>query len=170
MKKAQLTLSALVLLLPASVAASPEATLPRIFVVEPAANPAPADNGLWRPAARDVERARAALIAYLSVAHSTPDADQSWNERNRPEIRDKIDTYLLQFAGVRRGDGRQYYSKQGNGPRAILITGMCQNPFGGEGDLTTGIVLINDGGSCYFTAIYDPAEDRIAGFYVNAVL
>jgi hypothetical protein len=165
MKAARISLSALMLLLPAGVAASPEGATPRIYVVEPAAHPAAADNGLWRPAAEDVERARKALITYLSVAHSTPDPAQSWYERSRPEIRDKIDTYLLQFAGVRKGEGRLYYSTQGDGPKAILVTGLC-HPLD-EVRLTSGIVTIFDGGSCFFTAVYDPVEDRIDKFQVN---
>jgi hypothetical protein len=163
LRAAHLSLSALALLLPVGVIASPDAAPPRIYVVEPSPDRPDAYDGIWRPSGEEIERARSALVAYLAVAH--PPAE-SGSERYR---RGSFDTYILQFAGVRSGGEDHDYSTRGDGPKAILIKGMCSHPYRDDDRLTKGIVTIQDGGACYFTAVYDPMKNEIVRFAVNGV-
>jgi hypothetical protein len=166
-KAKQFSLSALIFLLPAGVAASPADAQPRIYIVEPSPDYQAAHDGVWRPNGDDIEEAKAALLAYLAVPHPPSTAQQRHDEYYRPEIRDRVHAYILQFAGVRMGDARDLYAVHGRGPKAILVTGICGLAGAHPERLTRQPFEMEDNGTCFFRAIYDVRRARIVEFRVN---
>ena len=142
---------------------------PRTYTVRPAP-PFAADNrGFWVPTAAEAKRARRALLAYLALGRPPATVGNEWSEKWRSAINREIATYSLQLMGVRRGAGDRIFGWDGAAPKAILILGRCRLDPGLAAKLTRELLFVEDGGHCYFTALYDPQGDRLAYFDVNGI-
>lgn len=98
----------------------------------------------WRPTADEIAEAESKLAAYLAVAPN-PDAH---------DIPSKLDKY-----------GRQYFGAARDGRRVLVIHAFCDT-FGAD-DLTKSLVMVDDGGDCFFEAYYDMDGHHFAGLSVN---
>lgn len=129
----------------------------------------PDGSGPWLPSKAQAVEAEAALRDFS--AH--PEADKlSWSlsrssKMFRFALAGKLEGYVLQFAGVRRGQGDRTEADAGTGPRVIRISGFCNWP--GPAMLATREVIEADGGTCYFRAIYDLDLKAITYFAVNGL-
>jgi hypothetical protein len=156
-------------MLAARPAAAAPAEGPRTYIVRPAP-PFAADNkGFWVPTAAQAKRARRALLAYLAPGRPPATVGNQWSEKWRSAIRREIATYSLQLMGARRGAGDRLFGWDGAAPKAILVLGRCRLDPGQAAKLTRELLFVEDGGHCYFTALYDPGGDRLTYFEVNGI-
>lgn len=124
------------------------------------------DKGQWAVSEAQAAEAKLALLDYLATAHPTQNSMDQLAERERPSIHAKIATYYLQYYGG------LYGTKSGwddAGEKQILINGLCEMlppPFGSEG-MRKELIGVNDGGGCFFRALYNPAQHKITVFTVN---
>jgi hypothetical protein len=148
---------------------APAIERPRLYVIQPdPAFPEP-HPAFWVPKPAEVERATSVLLAYLALAGPIVPVGNAWSEKWRPAIAREIGDYSLQFTGVRRATGNQAYKTGDTGPKSILILGLCRVDPGEGANLTRVLLFVEDGGHCYFTAVYDPEEDRLTYFDVNGI-
>ena len=126
-------------------------------------------TGLWTPEQKDIEQAEKALRLFLATPSSNTDSSflTRMHEAGRQAVNSHYDSYALQFSGVRRPTGKFIYDTEGKGPKAISISGFCKGGSIKDDDLQKGEVLVSDGGSCYFRAVYDVDRNEIIYFSVN---
>jgi hypothetical protein len=142
--------------------------LPEVYVVPSHLAPGQPGTGQWRPAGTQVSAAREALRRYLNDA-SVPERNM-WERAGREDVRAKYDSYILQMEGVRRSVGKRLFETQGNGPKQIHIGGFCPEIAHTTRDrIKREPLLITDGGSCIFQAMYDLESKQITFFAVNGV-
>lgn len=98
----------------------------------------------WTPSLQDIAAAEAKLSDYLLVA---PNEDAH-------DIPPRLDRY-----------GRQYFGVSVRGRRILVINAFCR-PFD-EKRLRASLIMIADGGDCYFEAFYDMTTGKFAGISVN---
>jgi hypothetical protein len=121
----------------------------------------------WRPTREEAAEAKAALLDYLTVGElPAGDSPQSFTIAYLPIIEERIGGYSLQYFGG-------YYSwRQGravpdrSGEKEIFVNGLCKGPWLQEG-VAKQLITVNDGGACFFHALYSPAQKRIMMFSVN---
>jgi len=90
-------------------------------------------GGSWAPTDREVAEARSQLEPYVSrQASSGNEQLPDWN------------SYTFQYQG-----------QELRGKRVILVNAFCSAP---PPSAATEMVLVFDGGACYFTAHWDPLE------------
>lgn len=94
----------------------------------------------WTPPTGDVLAAERALAAYID-AH--PDLGV-----------DPLDAYARQYVGVGPGDGE-----------LVSANALCDTET--LDDWRDELIYVNDGGTCFWQALYDPALDRVVDFTVN---
>ena len=97
-------------------------------------------DSYWTPSEFDVNAMFVALIQHLQATGET-------------EIRENYDTYQHQHFGY-VVDGRQY----------IYGNYFC-NDFGM--DWQSSFISVNDGGDCFFQAIYDISANEIIELFIN---
>ncbi|ESQ79412.1 hypothetical protein [Asticcacaulis sp. YBE204] len=129
-------------------------------------------TGLWRPTPDDAQTANIALKKYL-LGPKRPGAmtnAESWNDLFRQPIGEHLTDYVLQMAGVRKSSHGRFYETDGDGPKQILIAGVCKEEAADmKLDTYKTIVLVADGGKCFFDAVYDLTEDRITYFAIHGM-
>jgi hypothetical protein len=100
-------------------------------------------NGAWEPAPTLVRDLEAQLEPYVKKAAQM----QGRTLRNWEE-------YVF-----------QYQAQETKGRRFILVNALCH--VFPRRDLATEIVLVLDGGSCYFNAKYDPKRRQYYELLIN---
>jgi hypothetical protein len=138
--------AALFLLAAAASPSSASEALPRVVLTGP-------DVGVmfrgdfgppfWSPSPAEIAEAEGKLSTYLTTAPN-PDAN---------DIPPRLDGY-----------GRQYFGITAKGRRILVINAFCR---AGERDFSRRLVIVADGGDCYFQAFYDMIGHRFAGIAVN---
>lgn len=99
-------------------------------------------GGSWEPSPQDIAKAAASLQPYVaeqaSIQHQKlPD----WS------------TYSFQFQG-----------KEVSGYKLIYVNAFCEPP---PDYAKKKLVLVADGGPCYFSAYYDPRTKKFVGINFN---
>ncbi len=95
----------------------------------------------WTPSADDVAAAEEALQAHIE---ENPDAG--------PEPVGDVEGYFRQYTGT------------GEDGDVVSVNALCTtSDFDWEDDL----ILVNDGGSCFWQAEYTPTDDTVTSFNVN---
>jgi hypothetical protein len=90
-------------------------------------------GGSWQPNAQDVAEARSQLDPYVArQAHSAREVLPAW------------DSYTFQYQG-----------QELHGKRVILVNAFCSAP---PPYAATQLVVVFDGGPCYFRAYWDPID------------
>jgi hypothetical protein len=95
----------------------------------------------WTPTEADVRTLEAGLVAYLKAAPGAPS-----------DLWEKQATYLRQWAGILR-DGRRY----------IYASFFCAEFAGWQ----SRIVVVMDGGDCFFQVMYDVEQQTFTNLMVN---
>ena len=137
---------------------------PRIAIVPADHGPDERGTGFWRPTMDQAVAAREALRKFLATGRKTG----RWSEDRRIEVARNFHTYILQVEGVRKPTGNRFYDSDGNGSKQIHIDGFCPQiveQVGGR--VYREQLLVNDGGSCIFQAMYDPRTRTITFFQTN---
>jgi hypothetical protein len=105
-------------------------------------------NSAWLPTLTQVEELEAELPQYLAKSNH-PDAG----------------AMIAQLPKYRR----QYLGYIDEGHRRIYVNAFCQGANASDESWRTRFVLVQDGGSCYFQAIYDVDSKRFIRLRVNGV-
>lgn len=125
-------------------------------------------KGVWQPHSAEAAHAEKALRNFLN-GHD--DSHLKWPvtknaESGRQRIAANIDSYILQLVGARQGSGDKIWDFDGAGPQVVMISGFCRT----DGtDMSQHLVVVMDGGACFFHALYDPVADAITYFGINGV-
>jgi hypothetical protein len=99
-------------------------------------------GGAWTPTQDDVAEARSQLEPY------------AWQQAAQwGEVLPDWSSYTFQYQGQERG-----------GKKILLVNAFCSEP---PASAATEMVLVFDGGPCYFTAHWDPVEKRFIGIGFN---
>jgi hypothetical protein len=61
---------------------------------------------------------------------------------------------------------RQYVGFTMKTRRVLFVNALCQGGWG-EAEWRTKFIQVNDGGACYFHAIYDPVKNSIEQLIIN---
>lgn len=64
-------------------------------------------------------------------------------------VRSRLDKYVIQYQGESSG-----------GSRSVRLMGACATRGASEQDLSEKFYIVDDGGKCFFDAVYDPKEKR----------
>jgi hypothetical protein len=100
-------------------------------------------NGSWEPAEAIVRDLQAELEPYAKKMAQIQHRDlKSWEQ------------YVF-----------QYQAQEAKGRRYILVNALCQ--VFPKRDLAKELVLVRDGGSCYFNAKYDPERRQFYELMIN---
>ncbi len=102
----------------------------------------PAPSGYWTPEQGQVVALEAAIAGYLQSA--APEGSR---------LRSGIDGYQAQYVGILRGEREVIYANF-----------FCSSHVD---DISQSLVVIDDGGDCYFTVEYDPAANSFAELAIN---
>lgn len=100
--------------------------------------------------------------ARLSIGEWEPDSGDiinaldllkhdAWNNELRP-FRD----YRFQYYGIKK-----------EGKKVVVINGFCVTHWRHAKDWRTNIVIVKDGGACYFRAEYDVTDSKIIAIHPN---
>jgi len=99
-------------------------------------------GGAWDPSAKNVADAGAALRSYVTQQASLQHLQLSnWS------------TYSFQYQGT-----------EVSGHRLVYINAFCSPP---PADAKSHMVVVFDGGPCYFSALYDPRTKKFVGINFN---
>jgi len=99
-------------------------------------------GGSWMPATADIAPVKAQLENYVrKEAESRGEMLPAWN------------SYTFQFQGQTL-----------EGRKVIFVNGFCSKP---PPDADKQVVLVLDGGACYFRAYWDSATQSFAGLQFN---
>jgi hypothetical protein len=141
--------------------------VPRIAIVAAGHDREERGTGLWRPTMIQAAAAREALRKFLTAEKTVNDG--RW-ERQRSEVARNFNSYVLQIEGVRKPTGNRFYDSDGNGPRQIHIDGFCPQIVEEVGDrINREQLIVYDGGSCIFQAMYDVRTGTITFFQANGL-
>ncbi len=101
----------------------------------------------WTPGAAEIQALETALPAFLA---------KSWPENRGP---------LIDLAKYRR----QYFGLSHDGHRVIFVNAFC-GPFAeATPDWGDRIVVVFDGGGCFFQVYYEPSKKQFHDLRVNGV-
>ena len=137
----------------------------RLYVVDANVPPGDAGDGLWRPTFREAAEAREALKEYLRSPKRP--TYEGLRGRDAARIAAEFDSYTVQAEGVRAPGPRAFYGVDGNGPKQIHLDGFCQASATHMDGLASRQLIVMDGGSCIFQAMYDVRSRRITFFASN---
>src|SRR2546425_735 len=138
-------------------------------------------RGKTRTLGAFVTRRALATVLLLCVCNGVLAADDRWImvkgawEPAQATVRD-LEAQLAPYAKkTAQMQGRklrnweeyvfQYQAQEANGRRYILVNALCH--VFPKRDLTKEIVLVLDGGSCYFNAKYDPERRQYYELLIN---
>jgi hypothetical protein len=102
----------------------------------------------WRPTIADVAAAEANLGPYLAQANLPPYA------RSTPK---RLSGYTRQYVGATQG-----------GRRVLIINAFCDDRRN-HPSWRQELVMVLDGGDCFFRAVFDVRLKRFVGVEVNGV-
>jgi hypothetical protein len=100
-----------------------------------------ATQGSWTPSTIDIAKAEGSISQTVSLKanYASPHIDH-------PE------RYFRQYVPIRQ-----------QGRNLLYVNAFCEAP----GYWRTQIVIVDDGGSCYWQALYDPATDKYSDLTIN---
>ena len=99
----------------------------------------------WEPTVGDINDLEAALPQVASSSNREPDLNRH------------IDDPGQYF--------RQYLPVEVNGKKTIFVNALCS--IKPEEDWRKHLIIVRDGGKCYWNAIYDPATQTFSNLVVN---
>jgi len=100
----------------------------------------------WTPSSEEIAQLEVQLKPYLEGA-------------TRPEakvIARRLESYKRQYLGFTHG-----------GVRWILVNSFCEEHLKEEDTWRDRVVLVLDGGLCYFKALYDPSRSQFQQLLIN---
>ena len=100
-----------------------------------------ATQGAWSPSPTVIAKAESSISQIATLSSNYP----------RVHI-DHPDAYFRQYVPIRRA-----------GHRLLYVNGFCEAPSYWR----TQLVIVMDGGTCYWQALYDPATDRYSSLTIN---
>ncbi len=108
------------------------------------------NDGFWTPTAADIQAMEAALPAFLQAEEQR---DGSLVQQRAAEgLYQQLERYTRQYVGIIAGDQR-------------LIWGNYFCHHGGEWQEQ--LVLVEDGGACYFNVTFNPATGEFSNLDIN---
>lgn len=111
------------------------------------ANPKPPMQS-WEPTVADINDLEASLAQITALSSKEQDTDEQI---------DHPDQYF-----------RQYLAVVVNGKRTIFVNAFCSNE-GHWNDWRKRLVIVMDGGKCFWNALYDPATQSFSDLKINGV-
>ncbi len=103
------------------------------------------DGGTWRPSDQILSKIKMHLEPYMKTQEKIFGRSlKKWN------------TYRFQYQG-----------QEENGHKFVYINAFCHLYDDKHVNLSKKIVLIKDGGGCYFQVKYDPIADKFFDAFVN---
>jgi len=113
----------------------------------------------WTPSPEQIARLESTLKAYLADVASG----------RRKGVADYWRAPSQAKAIVARGDSykRQYFGVTEGGRKWILVNSFCEGHWKREDYWHDRPVIVHDGGSCYFTVLYDPASSQFDKLSIN---
>ena len=110
------------------------------------------ENGppYWTPSPAQIAELEERLPDFLSSAEVKRD-------RVAARISAKINRYWRQYFGVSSSQGR----------KLILVNAFCDSWGKSEAELNQQVIIVDDGGECYFQVSFDPEKQTFSGFSVN---
>ncbi len=104
------------------------------------------EGGIWAPSAEVLTTLKSGIRPYVEA--------QARNQRR--ELK-RWSNYTFQYQGQQQG-GRKF----------IFVSGFCSNnAFIKDEQLSKRMVLVEDGGTCFFDLKYDPQKKQFYGLYIN---
>ena len=101
------------------------------------------EGGAWTPDTRTMAGIKAGIEAFARVQA----------QANGRELKAWTD-YTFQYQGRQSGDGK-----------SVFINAFCTD--GGNRDLDKDMVVVMDGGSCFFNLKYDPNTERFYDIIIH---
>ena len=113
--------------------------------------------------------AQTAAFEVVIISNSPPpESVASDIEARMPEVLEKV-----RSAGTRSGVNHTRYRIQlmlaqgGDAPPHVLVSGVCEAHWPYVSDWNTRLVVVLDGGSCFFVVKYDPESQEFMDLVVN---
>lgn len=104
------------------------------------------EGGAWAPSVEVLTTLKSGIRPYVEA-----------QARNQQRELQKWSKYTFQYQG-----------QQQNGRKLIFVSGFCSNtPFIKDEQLSKRMVLVLDGGTCFFDLKYDPEKKQFYGLYIN---
>lgn len=114
----------------------------------------------WTPSPQDIAPVEAQLKSYLEdVSNSKREVagDANWRVPSQAKA-----------IGARLGSyKRQYVGYTDRGKRWILVNGFCEDHLKDEDTWRDRLVVVIDGGLCFFKALYDTSKSQYAYLLIN---
>jgi hypothetical protein len=115
---------------------------------------------LWTPAPEDIARLESKLKPFLedvSNGKLTEVADYWWRVPSQAkEILARVESYKRQYVGLTHG-----------GKRWIYVNSFCEELWKRDDSWRDRFVMVLDGGSCFFTVLYDPSTQQFERLMIN---
>jgi hypothetical protein len=108
-------------------------------------------GGAWHVSAATLKEVKAGIVPFVETAND-PETESS--QKNIKDLKTHWKGYTVQYRGQRR-----------NGRDLIFMQALCR---GGTGrSLRKSFLRVYDGGACYFSLAYDPAEKKFSDLWIN---
>lgn len=110
-------------------------------------------GGAWHVSAATLKDVKAGIVPFVETGND-PDSESS--QKNIKDLKARWKDYTVQYQGQRR-----------NGRDLIFMQASCR--VGSGRDLRKSFRQVFDGGACYFSLAYDPAEKKFFELLINGV-
>lgn len=117
----------------------------------------PDGEGVWLTP-DDVASAEAVLVDGLPDELEEAEKESEWYAESVAAVIEDFDTYLRQYEGAIEGDAVIVY-----------VNGLCTDDVGGEDALRTTMVMVDDGGPCFWNAKVDIDAGEIVSIQINGM-
>jgi len=122
----------------------------------------------WKPTEKEAAEAKTALFAYVtSGTLPAGEPPGSFTATYRPTVAAQLGSYSLQYFGGHYLWTDGHMQPNASGEKEILINGLCKGPWLKTLDVAKQLIEVNDGGACFFHALYNPAQRKILEFSIN---
>jgi hypothetical protein len=119
--------------------------------------------------AEHVERSGADRVLGLTPPYWTPSPEQiALLESQLKPYLGRVTQPKAKVIAARLGSySRQYFGYSDGGKRWIFVNGFCEGPWKKEDTWRDKVVLVIDGGSCFFKVRYDPSRSQFEQLQIN---
>jgi ABC-type cobalt transport system substrate-binding protein len=115
---------------------------------------------MWTPSSEEIARLESKLKPYLEeVANGKREAGGYASWRMPRQVKE----ILARLGGYKR----QYFGFTFGGRRWIFVNGFCEGFWTRSDSWHDDIVIVLDGGSCFFQALYDPSSAEFDKLSIN---